>query len=89
MRMVSRLALRQVCHDIRQPMAGVLALAGALLADEGLPESTRTRLRQIAELAEWQSDVIEHWLLVGGGGAPDVACQCCPCGRTKQPPRKG
>ena len=27
--------LRQVCHDIRQPIAGVLALAGALLADDG------------------------------------------------------
>lgn len=65
--------LRQVCHDIRQPIAGVLAVAGALLADEGLPEDTRTRLRQIVELAEWQSDVIEHWLLAaGGGGQPDA-----------------
>lgn len=54
--------LRQVCYDIRQPGAGVLALAGAVLAEPGLPESMRIRLEQIIALAEWQSDVLEHWL---------------------------
>lgn len=54
--------LRQVCHDIRQPIAGVLALAGAALAEADLPEKARDRLDQIIKLAEWQSDVIEHWL---------------------------
>ena len=63
--------LRQVCHDIRQPTAGVLALAGAALAEAGLPESARTRLNQIIGLAEWQSDVIEHWLDGPGRGPAD------------------
>jgi C4-dicarboxylate-specific signal transduction histidine kinase len=54
--------LREACHDIRQPVAGVLALAGAALAEPGLPEKARDRLKQIVRLAEWQSDVIEHWL---------------------------
>ena len=64
--------LRQACHDIRQPIAGVLALAGAALAEAGLPEDTRIRLRQIVGLAEWQSDVIEHWLQASEVGQPDA-----------------
>jgi signal transduction histidine kinase len=54
--------LREVCHDIRQPIAGVLALAGAALAEAELPAHTRNRLEQIIELAEWQSDMLENWL---------------------------
>jgi len=54
--------LRQACHDIRQPIAGVLALAGAALSEADLPETARDCLNQIVGLAEWQSDVIEHWL---------------------------
>jgi C4-dicarboxylate-specific signal transduction histidine kinase len=54
--------LRLACHDIRQPIAGVLALAGAALTEARLPEDTRARLNQIVKLAEWQSAVVEHWL---------------------------
>jgi signal transduction histidine kinase len=54
--------LREVCHDIRQPVAAVLALAGAALTEAEVPESVRGRLEQIIDLAEWQSDVIQHWL---------------------------
>jgi len=54
--------LREVCHDLRQPIAGVLALAGAALAEPTLPQHVRGRLEQILELAEWQSDVVENWL---------------------------
>jgi C4-dicarboxylate-specific signal transduction histidine kinase len=54
--------LRQACHDIRQPIAGVLALAGAALSEADLPENARDCLIKIVGLAEWQSDVIEHWL---------------------------
>jgi signal transduction histidine kinase len=61
--------LREVCHDIRQPIAGVLALAGTALAEAELPEHTRSRLEQIMKLAEWQSDVIENWLEVSGDGS--------------------
>jgi len=61
--------LREVCHDIRQPIAGVLALAGVALAETELPEHARTQLEQIVRLAEWQSDVIENWLEVSGDGS--------------------
>lgn len=54
--------LRQACHDIRQPIAGVLALAEAALSKADLPENTREFLDKIIALAEWQSDVIGHWL---------------------------
>jgi C4-dicarboxylate-specific signal transduction histidine kinase len=63
--------LQLACHDIRQPIAGVLALAGAALTETGLPESARMRLNQIIGLAEWQSDVIEHWLYGPGCGPAD------------------
>ena len=65
--------LREVCHDIRQPIAGVLALAGAALVEADLPEGARSRLEQIVELAEWQSDVVENWLDAAVGGAAPTA----------------
>jgi signal transduction histidine kinase len=58
--------LRQACHDIRQPVAGVIALAEAALSEADLPEKTHEFLDQIIRLAEWQSDVIEHWLWAPG-----------------------
>lgn len=61
--------LREVCHDIRQPIAGVLALAGAVLAEADLSEDARSRLEQIVELAEWQSDVVQNWLEVAADDA--------------------
>jgi K+-sensing histidine kinase KdpD len=63
-------SLREVCHDIRQPIAGVLALAGAALAEADLSEGARSRLEQIVELAEWQSDVVQNWL---EGAASDAS----------------
>lgn len=54
--------LWEAYHDIRQPVAGVLALAGAALIEADLPQNTRKRLEQIIELTEWQSEVIESWL---------------------------
>jgi signal transduction histidine kinase len=56
--------LREICHDIRQPIAGVLALANAALVANDLPEDTRNRLEHIIGLAEWQSDVVESYLEV-------------------------
>ncbi len=64
--------LQEVCHDIRQPIAGVLALAGAVLAETSLPAGTRSRLEQIIELAEWQSDVVENWLEVAEDEAAPI-----------------
>jgi hypothetical protein len=40
----------------------VLALAEAASSEADLPESTREFLDKIIGPAEWQSDVIEHWL---------------------------
>jgi signal transduction histidine kinase len=54
--------LRQACHDLRQPIAAVLALAEAALSEADLPENTREFLNKIIGLTEWQSDVIGHWL---------------------------
>lgn len=65
--------LLQACHDIRQPIAGVLALAGAALAEAGLPENARSHLEQIVVLAEWQSEVIEQWLQASAPGGPGTA----------------
>jgi C4-dicarboxylate-specific signal transduction histidine kinase len=64
--------LREVCHDIRQPIAAVLALAGAALTTNP-PEDTRHLLRQIVGLAEWQSEVIESWLEASARGSPPGA----------------
>ncbi len=61
--------LWEVCHDIRQPIAGVLALAGAALAEADLPEGARGRLEQIVELAEWQSELVDNWLETAAGDA--------------------
>lgn len=47
---------------MRQPVAGVFALAEAALAEPGLPHNARQRLEQIVEMAEWLSDMIQHWL---------------------------
>jgi signal transduction histidine kinase len=66
--------LRQACHDIRQPVAGVLALAEAALTEADLPASARVYLNQIIGLAEWQSDVIEQ-VLRGPSGEPPGAGQ--------------
>jgi signal transduction histidine kinase len=65
--------LREVCHDIRQPIAGVLALAGAALAEGELPENARSRLERIIGLAEWQADVVEDWLESCGDSGPPRA----------------
>jgi K+-sensing histidine kinase KdpD len=64
--------LRQASHDIRQPIAGVLALAGAALTEAGLPENARARLEQIVDLAEWQSEVIQDWLRASRPGQPNA-----------------
>jgi signal transduction histidine kinase len=54
--------LRETCHDIRQPVAGVLALATAALADPGLPGVTRSYLEQIVEQTQSLGEVIQRRL---------------------------
>ena len=67
--------LRETCHDMRQPLASMFALAAAALAERGLTPTARARLEQMVEQAEWLADLIEHSLQLaapdapGGGGA--------------------
>lgn len=65
--------LRQVCHDIRQPIAAILALAEAAMGEAGLPQNVRGRLEQIADLAEWQSEVVEDSLRATEPDQPGAA----------------
>jgi signal transduction histidine kinase len=54
--------LREACHDMRQPVASLLALAAAAMVDPALPETARDRLKQMVEQAEWLADLIQHAL---------------------------
>jgi signal transduction histidine kinase len=54
--------LRETCHDMRQPVAGVFALAAAALTESGLPAAARGRLEQIVGQAEWLADMIQSFL---------------------------
>jgi hypothetical protein len=66
--------LREACHDIRQPIAGALALAAAALAEVYPSQDTRSRLEHIIKLAEWQSDVVENCLEVYERSGTLAAC---------------
>jgi signal transduction histidine kinase len=62
--------LRETCHDMRQPLASMFALAAAALAEPGLPPAARARLEQMVEQAEWLADMIEHSLQLAAPDAP-------------------
>lgn len=47
---------------MRQPVASVLALAAAALAEPGLPAAARARLKRIVTEAEWLADLIRQHL---------------------------
>lgn len=54
--------LRETCHDMRQPVASMFALAAATLAEPGLPPAARARLEQMVAQAEWLAELIQHSL---------------------------
>jgi signal transduction histidine kinase len=54
--------LRETCHDMREPVASVLALTAAAMAEPGLPAAARIRLEQIAGQAEWLAEMIHDFL---------------------------
>jgi signal transduction histidine kinase len=54
--------VQQAAHDLRQPIATVLALASAALADELAPARIQGRLEQIAAEARWLSKIIQDML---------------------------
>lgn len=54
--------LCETCHDMREPIATVLALTAAALGEPDLPAGARTRLKQIAGQAEWLAEMIHEFL---------------------------
>ena len=59
---VSRQLVREICHDMRQPVAGVLSLAAAALTVPELPSAARCWLEQIVTEAESLAELIEQSL---------------------------
>jgi K+-sensing histidine kinase KdpD len=68
------LGLQETCHDMRQPVASVFALAAVALSEPGLPQPVRACLEQIVDQAEWLADLIQQSLHEAGPGAPG-GCQ--------------
>jgi signal transduction histidine kinase len=58
--------LREAFHDMRQPVASMLALAAAALTDPDLPAAARGRLEQIVGQAELLAEMIHGCLAVQG-----------------------
>jgi signal transduction histidine kinase len=54
--------LREACHDMRQPVATVLALAAAAQSVPGLAAPARGYLERITEQAQWLAQIIEDSL---------------------------
>jgi signal transduction histidine kinase len=52
--------LREICHDMRQPVASIIALADAALSHAAVPSSVRGRLGQVRDQAEWLGDLLRH-----------------------------
>lgn len=54
--------VQEICHDLRQPVAGVLSLAAAALTVPRLPSAARDRLEQIVTEAQTLAELIEQSL---------------------------
>jgi signal transduction histidine kinase len=69
--------VQQAAHDLRQPVAAVLAVVSAALADPQLPDRVRRRLEQIEVQAQWISKIIQDMLagpaVVTGAEPVDIA----------------
>lgn len=61
---------REICHDMRQPVAGVLALAATALTVAELPNAARSWLEQIVTEAQSLAELIDDYL--GGSSAGDT-----------------
>lgn len=64
---------RETCHDMRQPLANVLALAAAALTEPALPAPATGRLQQIVGQAEWLADMIQAFLREVTRGEADAS----------------
>jgi signal transduction histidine kinase len=54
--------LRDTCHDMREPIASVLAVTAAALAEPELPATVRLRFEQISGQAEWLAELVHEFL---------------------------
>jgi len=54
--------LRDTCHDMREPIASVLAVTAAALAEPGLSATARLRFEQISGQAEWLAEMVHELL---------------------------
>lgn len=54
--------VREAAHDLRQPVAAVLAVASAALTDPHLSDQVRRGLEQIEAQAQWISKIIQDML---------------------------
>jgi signal transduction histidine kinase len=59
--------VREAAHDLRQPVAAILALVSAATAAAQTPDQLRQRLGQIAEQATWISKIIRDLLQADDG----------------------
>jgi signal transduction histidine kinase len=50
--------LHEICHDMRQPVASIMALAEAALSNAEVTLGVRDRLGQIRDQAEWLSELL-------------------------------
>jgi len=61
--------LREVCHDMRQPVATIMALAEAALSNDEIPLGVRRRLGQVMDQAEWLGEMLRHLIEPAANGA--------------------
>ena len=71
--------LLEICHDMRQPVASVFALAAAALAEPDLSVGARQRLEHIVGQATWMSDMIDGFLQGGQQEEADDAGRMDTC----------
>lgn len=62
---------QELCHDMRQPVASVFALAAAALAEPGVPQAASARMEEIIKQAEWLAQLIRHALYAPASEAAD------------------
>lgn len=65
--------LRETCHDMRQPIANVLALTAAVLTEPTLSAVARDRLKQIVGQAEWLADMTQAFVHEVNRGESDTS----------------
>jgi C4-dicarboxylate-specific signal transduction histidine kinase len=52
--------LYEICHDMRQPVASIIALADAALSQAAVPSSVRCQLGQVRDQAEWLGELLQR-----------------------------